>query len=152
MPNQGDHFTSGTTSKAMLLAAVPLAVAAYLGYNGLYYATRFPGAKNLPWRVLFSFVPLAFAAVLVGTTLYVLLKSAGRSITLGADGLIYTQGAENFTMPWSITAFSQPKAGALGRVMAITDGKHVVRVEELFFKDFDRLVSAMAEAKKLAKG
>lgn len=141
------NFESGLTPRAMILALAPLLVALLMIYNGVFYLNKFPGSRNLPWLVLFSILPLAFGAALIGTTLFLISKNMGRKLAVSDDGVTYSHGKDGFSLSWALTAFSMPRGGKLYRVLAITDGKNVVRVEDLFFKDFDLIAKAVSDAK-----
>lgn len=140
-------FESGLTQRALALAIAPVVVAAFLVWNGVFYLDKFPGSRNLPWLFIFSILPLLFGAVLIGLPIFVIVKNLGRKIAISGDGLSYSHGKDAFTLSWALTAFSMPRGGKMYRVLAVTDGKHVVRVEELFFKDFDQIAKAVADAK-----
>lgn len=139
------------TKRAFVLALAPVVVALFLISNGLFYLDKFPGASNLPWRFVFSLFPLLFGGALVAVTLFVIVMNQGRKIAIAEDGLSYSHGRETFTLKWALAAFSLPRGGMLYRVLAVTDGKHMVRVEELFFKDFDQIAKAVADAKGMRR-
>lgn len=147
MAKQVSSFESGLTQRAIALAIAPVVVAAFLVWNGVFYLDKFPGSRNLPWLFIFSILPLLFGATLIGVTVFVIIKNLGRKIAISEEGLAYSHGKNAFTLNWGLTAFSMPRGGKMYRVLAVTDGKNVVRVEELFFKDFDQIAKAVADAK-----
>jgi hypothetical protein len=146
MAKQATTYVSGVTAMAMGLAIVPLLVALWLIWNGVYYLNKFPGPANLPWLVLFSIVPLAFGIGIIAVTAGVMKKNSGRRVSIGPEGFSYEDGDGRFTLKWGVTAHSMPK-GKLYRVMAVTDGKNVARIEEIFFADFDEIARQVIEAK-----
>ena len=150
MAKQSSMYESGLTTRAMVLAIAPVAVAIFMVWNGVYYLDKFPGADNLAWRFIFSLLPLLFGAALLGVTVFVVVKNMGRKVSLAEDGLSYCQGKESFTVRWSLAAFSIPR-GKLYRTLAVTDGKHMVRIEELFFKDFDQIAKGVADFKGMRR-
>lgn len=147
MAKHVSSFESGLTQRAIALAVAPVLVAAFLVWNGVFYIDKFPGSRNLPWLFIFSILPLLFGAALVGVTIFVIIKNLGRKIAISEDGLAYSHGKDVFTLSWGLTAFSMPRGGKMYRVLAVTDGKHVVRVEELFFREFDQIAKAVSDAK-----
>ncbi|NDD26672.1 MAG: hypothetical protein EB084_00185 [Proteobacteria bacterium] len=147
MAKQSVSFSSGLTQKAMILGVAPVIVALYSIWNGVYYINKFPGAGNLPFLLLFSILPLVFGIGIVAFTAFVISKNLGRKLVINPDGLVYTHGKESVAFSWALAAFSLPRTGKLYRTLAITDGKKVVRVEELFFNDFDHIAQTVADAK-----
>ena len=134
----------------MALAVIPVAVAVFMIWNGVYYLDKFPGSENLAWRFVFSLLPLLFGAALLGVTGFVAFKNMGRKVSVAEDGFAYSYGKETFTIRWSLAAFSIPR-GKLYRTLAITDGKNMVRLEELFFKEFDQIAKAVADFKGMRR-
>ena len=76
------------------------------------------------------------------------MHNQGRKIRITRDALSYEHGKTRFTVRWQMLAFSAPaRTKKTMRVLSISDGKNLVRIEEIFFPDFDNIVKHVSEAK-----
>lgn len=147
MARESTSFESGVTAQALALAALPVLVSLFLIWTGIYYALRFPGSNHLVWLLVCGLLPLLFGCAILVVMFLTMKKNMQRRVEISSEGLTYRHGAHAFVLKWSRTAYTTARPVKVYRVLVVSDGQNMVRLEDLFFPDFDEIVRNVAEMK-----
>jgi len=144
----GLNFSKGETYAVII---VPLVVATLLFLFGIRYSPLFPNEASGVWRILFVYVPMVFAGVIVIGTIITIIDNLMIRITITPEFLYLKKGGKEMKAKWKVLAFAPPQPGKKRlRNFSIGDGKILVWVNEVFFPGFDRVVELIKVAKRKA--
>lgn len=134
------ELRSGPTPAALGLGVAGLGVVAWLVNYGVTNLKVYPPSGGYFSTFLFALLPMLFGIALFVLMAYAFLSNMGRTITVRKEGLRYVGGNVFFDANWGRFTYIGPTHNLKGmRSMVIGNRETMVRVDELFLPNFDRL-------------
>lgn len=134
------ELRSGPTPAGVVLGLGGLGVVAYLVHYGVTNLKVYPPSGGYASTFAFALLPMLFGIALFVLMAYAFFSSMGRTITVRKEGLRFVGGNIFFDANWGRFTYIGPTHGMKGlRSMVIGNRETMVRVDELFMPNFDRL-------------
>lgn len=139
-PGMQFELRSGPTPAGVVLGLGGLGLVAYLVSYGVGNLKVYPPSGGYPSTFAFALLPMLFGLALFLLMAYAFLSNMGRTITVRKEGLRYVGGNVFFDANWGRFTYIGPTHGMKGlRSMVIGNRETMVRIDELFLPNFDRL-------------
>jgi len=139
--------------KLLGFAVFPLAIAAFLFYEGMLNAPKFPEvpADRLVDPVspfVFVKLPMIMAGLIVFFLVWSFFSNLNKEIIVTPKTLTYKKGRAEWTVLWKDLTFTPPRYDKKRfKSCAVSNGRKFGRIEEFFFPDFETLVDVIKAAK-----
>lgn len=154
MQGRGKTFKAGlnlSRGETYAVIIIPLAVAVLLFFFGMRYDPLFPSEASGTWRVLFVYIPMIFAGIIVIGAMVTIIDNLMVRIIITPEFLYLKKGGKEMKAKWKVLAFAPPLPGKKNlRNFSVGDGKVLVWVNEIFFPGFDKVIDLIKTAKRKA--
>ncbi len=138
------QLRAAPTPRGIAVGLLSLAVAARLLAMGFKNYQAFPPSGGMDGTLVFAGLPLLVSVLLLLLTILPFLSSLGVVLTVRRDGLRYTGRNMFFDAAWGRLTYLPPNRRLKGfRSLTLGTRETRVRIDELFFPDFERLASML---------
>ncbi|MCD4785025.1 MAG: hypothetical protein K8T10_14520 [Candidatus Eremiobacteraeota bacterium] len=142
----GLNFSRGETYAVII---IPIIVAACLIFFGMRYNPLFPAEASGTWRILFVYIPIVFAVIIIIGAFIAIIDNLLIKITITHEFLYLKKGGSEMKAKWKVLAFAPPQPGKKRlRNFSVGDGNILIWVNEIFFPGFEKIVDLIKTAKK----